>query len=250
MSAPETDNQVLFISDVHLGAGDPDRDRERESILVRFLRDRLGPGDRLFIVGDLFDFWFEYRTVIPKTFIHVLSCLRELTGSGVRIDYVAGNHDFWVGDFFRKELGLHFHSDPVRENIGGKEFYIIHGDGLMKNDTGYRFLKKVFRNSLDIFLYRWLHPDIGIPLAKRLSGSSRKHTSSRDFGGNEEYVAFAREKFAEGVDHVIMGHTHDPFVQRFEITRSLVNLGDWLEHFTYARFFNGELTLEIHKPGD
>lgn len=237
-------NKVIFISDVHLGINGQDIEKERERKLVQFLRNSLNPGDRLLIVGDLFDFWFEYKTVIPKEFIHILSCLKEMTENGIRIDYIAGNHDFWVGDFFTKELGIVFHAEPLQEKIGDKSFYIIHGDGLKKADGGYRFLKKVFRSRINIFIYRWLHPDIGVPFAKWCSGSSRKHTTGRDFGGNEEYIEFAEKKFDEGTDFVIMAHTHDPLVHTTDAGKSLVNLGDWISHCTYAEFNGDTLTLK------
>ena len=239
-------NKVLFISDVHLGLKNPLGEKERERKLVNFLRSNLESGDRLFIVGDLFDFWFEYRTVIPKDFILILSCLKELVDNGIRIDYIAGNHDFWVGGFFQKELGLHFHSSHLIETIGEKSFYIIHGDGLKKSDAGYRVLKRVFRNRLNVFIYRWLHPDIGIPFAKWCSGSSRKHTQKRDYGGQEEYIEFAEKLFADGVDHVIMAHTHKPLEHITESGKSLINLGDWIEHFTYARFSDNKLSFETY----
>jgi len=245
MHIPMNENQVLFISDAHLGAGEISQ--KREKMLVRFLRGSLKPDDRLFIVGDLFDFWFEYRTVIPKTNILIISCLRELAEDGVRIDYVAGNHDFWAGDFFRRELGLHFHPEPVREIIDGKTFHIMHGDGLLKNDGGYRLLKRIFRNRLNIFLYRWLHPDIGVPFAKWCAGTSRDYTSKKDFGGFEEYLDFAGRLFAEGTDYVIMGHVHEPYIMRHDVVKAYVNLGDWIEHFSYARYFSGEITLESYR---
>ena len=241
------ENKILFISDAHLGMNDLEVDKERERKLVRFLRTMLRPGDRLFIVGDLFDFWFEYRTVIPKDYILVLSCLQELSENGVRIDYIAGNHDFWAGNFFRKNLGLHFHPEPLRETIGDKTFYIIHGDGLKKDDRRYRILKRVFRSRLNIFFYRWLHPDIGVRFARRCSSSSRKYNENRDFGGEDEYISFAEKLFSGGVDHVIMAHTHHPFEHKTGSGKSLINLGDWINHFTYAQFSNNTLTLETYK---
>jgi UDP-2,3-diacylglucosamine hydrolase len=240
-------SKVLFISDVHLGIFSPEQEHNREQRLVRFLRDMLKRVDRLFIVGDLFDFWFEYRMVMPKDFLSVLTCLRELTESGVRIDYIAGNHDFWAGDFFRKELGLHFHPEPVRETIDGKQFYIIHGDGLKKMDRNYRLMKRIFRNKVNIFLYRWLHPDIGVPLAKWCSGLSRSYTANRDYGNEEEYIAFAERRFAEGIDYVIMAHTHSPFDHINPAGKRLINLGDWITNYTYAEYADGVITLKKYE---
>ncbi|MFC1564619.1 UDP-2,3-diacylglucosamine diphosphatase [candidate division KSB1 bacterium] len=237
-------NKVIFISDIHLGMGNEGEERKKEQMLVSFLRENLNPGDRLFILGDMFDFWFEYKKAIPKDHLLVLACLKELNQKNVVIDYIAGNHDFWVGDFFKKELGLHFHAEPVKEKIGDKTFFIMHGDGLKKSDSAYRFLKKVFRSRLNIFLYRWIHPDIGIPFAKWCSHSSRNHTSNRDYGSDDEYIAFAEEKFKEDIDHVIMGHTHRPKMHTSQGGKILINTGDWIRSFSYAKYENGSLTLE------
>ncbi|MCP4726627.1 MAG: UDP-2,3-diacylglucosamine diphosphatase [bacterium] len=236
--------KAIFISDIHLGIDGTGEEKEREQRFIRFLKDNLNPGDRLFILGDMFDFWFEYKNAIPKDHLPVLTCLMELTQNEIAIDYIAGNHDFWVGDFFKKELGLRFHPEPVTEKIGDKTFYLLHGDGLKKNDSGYRFLKKVFRNRLNIFLYRWLHPDIGIPFAKWCSSSSRNHTSKKKYGTDEEYSEFAEKKFSEGVDYVVMGHSHKPGLQIFSDGKILMNTGDWIRNFTYGKLENGQLTLE------
>ncbi len=237
------DNKIIFISDVHLGMGTPEEEKQKEIKLVTFLYEKLNSGDRLFIVGDLFDFWFEYKNVIPKGHMRILSCLSELVDNGVRIDYFAGNHDFWVGEFFRKELGLVFHADPVTEKIDDKTFYIIHGDGLRKNDVGYRVLKKVFRNRLNIFLYRWLHPDIGVPFARWCSGTSRKHTFKENYGTDEDYIKFAEAKVNDGVDYVVMGHTHCPLIHEFKNNKKLINPGDWISNYSYIIYKENQFTL-------
>jgi len=240
-------SKTLFISDLHLGIFTPEEERKREQKLVRFLRESLHTGDRLFIVGDLFDFWFEYKTVIPKEYNLVLTCLRELTDGGIRIDYIAGNHDFWAGGFFKNQLGLAFHPEPITEIIDGKTFYIIHGDGLKKNDRGYRLMKRIFRNKVNIFLYRWLHPDIGVPLAKWFSHLSRNYTAHRDYGNNQEYIAFAEQRFAEGIDFVIMAHTHDPFEYTNPAGKRIINIGDWITNYTYTEYADGVIALKKYK---
>lgn len=245
-------NKVIFLSDIHLGMGNKEQDKIRERFFVDFLKSNLNKNDRLFIVGDLFDFWFEYKTVIPKGHLLTLATLQELCDSGIKIDYIAGNHDFWVGQYFKEELGIEFHSEPLSVALDEKKFFIIHGDGLKKNDSAYRVLKSVFRNKLNIFLYRWLHPDIGVPLAKWCSQSSRDHTANKDYGDEGEYVDFAENKVKEGFDHVIMGHTHKPLEKVFGDGKSLINTGDWIHNFSYAKFENNKLTLESakQKKGD
>ncbi len=228
---------TYFFSDVHLGTRQLKSERLKEKRLLAFLDQVATSGERLFIVGDLFDFWFEYRTVIPRGYTRVLSALGQLRELGKEIHYIAGNHDFWMRDFLKSELNIEVHFDPLDCMIGQKRFYIHHGDGIARHDKGYRFLKRIFRNRFNIFLYSLIHPDLGIPLAKWVSNLSRHHTA----GGtpdDRDYRETALQKFREGFDCAIFGHLHYPVIQNYG-EKVYINLGDWIEHFTYA-VFNGE----------
>lgn len=235
--------RAFFFSDVHLGLGTREEERAKEDILLRFLRSVLPRADRLFILGDLFDFWFEYRTVIPKGFHRTLAALQEFTEGGVPVEYLAGNHDFWMGNFFEEELGLVVRRDPYETVLEGKRLYLHHGDGLAQKDLGYRAIKPVLRNRGAIALYRWLHPDLGVPLARGSSRTSRAYTSQKDFGEGEGMAAFARRRIEEGAEIVVMGHRHLPVAERIG-TGLYVNLGDWITHRTYGLFEDGDMTLQ------
>lgn len=233
---------TYFISDVHLGMSRSKSERVKEKRLISFLEHVATTGERLFIVGDLFDFWFEYRTVIPRGYTHILCALSRLQELGVELHYVAGNHDFWIRDFLTAELNVRVHFDPIEFVIDDHKFYIHHGDGLAKKDVGYRFLKRVFRNRTNIFLYSLLHPDIGIPLARWVSSLSRNHTSGNRVPDDTDYIKEAIRKFQEGCDYAIFGHLHMPNMQIIG-EKIYVNLGDWIDHFTYALYDGKKLEL-------
>jgi len=234
---------AFFFSDVHLGLDSPENERQKENRLLGFLRTILPASDHLFILGDLFDFWFEYGTVIPKGFHRTLAALQDFTDRGIPVHYLAGNHDFWMGDFFRQELGMILHADPYEMTVGGKQIFFHHGDGLAKNDTGYRLLKPILRSRINIRLYRWLHPDIGVRLARGSSRTSRQHTSRKHFGEEEGMIEFACSQLARGADIVMMGHRHMPSLLSID-RGTYVNLGDWITYNTYAELSDGQLSLK------
>jgi UDP-2,3-diacylglucosamine hydrolase len=239
----------FFFSDAHLGAPRRNDEAARERRLIEFLDHVKAHGAGLFIVGDLFDFWFEYRHAIPNRHFAVLAKLYELRASGLAIDYVAGNHDLWVGDFLRHEVGLTIHENDLTRRLCGYGCYIIHGDGVAKNDGGYRLMKRIFKHPVNIFLYRWLHPDLGIPLAKLASHTSRSAKENPNTW-ERDYRSFAEAKFAEGHEVVLMGHTHKPLFETIA-DKVFINLGDWLNHFTYCQLDeNGPqlLTWPEQKP--
>jgi UDP-2,3-diacylglucosamine hydrolase len=233
---------TFFISDVHLGSSSAKKERIKEKRLISFLEYVAQNGERLFIVGDLFDFWFEYRSVIPKGYTGILCALSQLSDLGKEMHYIAGNHDFWMKDYLNKEFGIQIHFDELYYTINGKRFYLFHGDGIAKHDWGYRLLKRIFRNKFNIFLYSLVHPDLGIPLAKWVSSLSRQHTQPDGPPEDIDYIEKALEKFEEGCDYAIFGHLHYPKFQQFG-QKVYVNLGDWIENFTYAEYDGTELKL-------
>lgn len=235
-------SHVYFFSDAHLGLGPKPEELEKEKAIVRFLEKVRTDAKELFIVGDLFDFWFEYRTVVPKGYFRLFSKLAELTESGVRISYMAGNHDFWLRNYFTEDLGIEIFFDPIERAFGDKRFYLHHGDGLLKNDTGYRILKRVLRSKTNIFLFSLLHPDLTGKIAEWSSRTSRKHTSKQRYEEND-MVEFAEHKIKEGFDFVIMGHNHRA-IQK-QVGKGLyINLGDWINGQTYAVFDGKQLHLK------
>jgi UDP-2,3-diacylglucosamine hydrolase len=234
--------KAYFVSDAHLGVGKKEVEREKERELIRFLDLVQSDGKQLFILGDLFDFWFEYRTVIPKGYHRLLAKLSEVVEKGIEVSYLAGNHDFWIGKFFKDEIGMDVHAEPFSVTIGNARFFFHHGDGLADKDLGYRILKKVLRNRLNIWLYSLLHPDIGIKLARFSSRKSRGYTSQKDYGEVDGMIAFASRKIGEGYQYVIMGHNHKPVLERIE-DGYYVNLGDWISHYTYGIYDGNKFEL-------
>ena len=237
-------NNTYFISDVHLGELPTEQEIERTNYFINFLINIERSAERIFFVGDLFDFWFEYKYVIPKKYFKVLNQLARLREKNIEIHYLPGNHDFYLGRFFYEELGINTYKGHWQGIINNKKFYLYHGDGIAKRDTGYRLLKKVLRSPISIKLYRLIHPDIGIPFAHLVSGSSRKYTDKIKLRDYNDYIDFARKQFMKGFDYVIMGHRHDPLVHE-ENGKKYVNLGDWLTNFSYGVYDGNGLRIEF-----
>jgi UDP-2,3-diacylglucosamine hydrolase len=232
---------VYFIADVHLGFADESVERERETKLLRFLERVSQTGSALFIVGDLFDFWYEYRAVIPRRYFTILRKLRDLSDRGIRVVYLAGNHDFGIGSFVRDDLKAETSLEAVDMVMAGKRFHIEHGDGIAKSDMGYRILKKILRSNWNQCLFRTVHPDVGFAVARFFSRLSRNHREPRD--QDDEYIEYARKYFQNGYDYVVMAHTHRP-QQHQEDDRVYINTGDWMESFTYGKYEGEKLSLE------
>ncbi len=226
---------IYFISDIHLGLYERSKDKEREDLLLAFADKIKEDCSSLIIVGDLFDYWFEYKYVVPKYFYRTLAKLNELRENGIRIEYIMGNHDFGHLDFFKNELDIDIHTEDIERNYGNSRFYISHGDGKALNDTGYRILKKILRSKLANKLYRYVHPDLGIYIAAGSSKKSRDYTDNKNYGEQDGMELFARNKIAEGFDYVIMGHRHKLITKRIG-TGYYINLGDWFVNPHCGRF--------------
>ena len=236
---------AYLISDVHLTLQDNQEEQNRRKLLFQFINMVQVTGGTLYIVGDLFDFWFEYRQVVAKGYLDVISQLYMLRNSGVEIHFILGNHDYWADDFFAKYLGFHVYQEAADVEIGGRRVHLTHGDGLLPSDRGYRLLRLVLRNRLTIFLYRWFHPDLGIALAQYASRLSRKYNPD---DGREDYkfnglMGYVQEQWAAGADIVVMGHYHVNRWQTNTEGKSFLCLGGWINHYTYARTLYGQVAL-------
>lgn len=231
----------FFISDVHLGLLSGKIEKEKEKKLVSFINYAKENSDELFIIGDLFDYWFEYKRVIQKGFLKTLAALADYTETGKKIHYFIGNHDFLHRDFFEKEIGALLYDNPITVELNGKKFFIGHGDGLVKNDTGYKILKKVLRNKFLQKLYSTIHPDLGIKIASTTSKTSRNYTSQKNYGIIDGLLETAKIKIEEGCDYVIFGHSHQRANQNYK-NGYYINLGTWLDEPCYGKFTD---SLEI-----
>ena len=233
---------AYFFSDAHLGAEPRERETARERILHEFLTSLPGRAAHLYILGDLFDFWFEYRHAIPRRHFATLSLLRELRRSGIEITYLNGNHDFWLGPFLSQEVGLVTCRDALPVALQGRRLWLHHGDGLVGGDLGYKILKRILRSPISIRLYQGLHPDLGLPIANRFSLASRHSRDARRLDGDRLWREIAQPRFAEGYDAVLVGHLHHAYERR-EDGKAFFVLGDWIDQFTYVALEGGELTL-------
>ncbi|CAA9471502.1 MAG: UDP-2,3-diacylglucosamine diphosphatase [uncultured Segetibacter sp.] len=233
--------KIYFLSDFHLGSPDYDNSLQREKKIVGFLENIRNTAAAIFIVGDMFDFWFEYKHVTPKGHVRLLGKLADITDSNIPVHFFVGNHDMWMHDYFEKELNITVYYDPQTFEWNGKKFFIGHGDGLGPEDHGYKLIKAIFRNRTCQRLFGFLHPYIGIGLANFFSRSSRKKTGSSDeaFLGEEKewLIIFSRQVLAkEHYDYFIFGHRHLPMDIKLTDHSHYINLGDWIKYFTYAEF--------------
>jgi len=237
---------AYFLSDAHLTLNDNDKELERRRHLFHFFDMIKQSGGTLFIVGDFFDFWFEYKQVIPKDYFTVLSNLYDLKTAGIEIHFILGNHDYWTNDFLDDSLGIHVHRSAAEVTIDGQRIHLTHGDGLLAHDSGYRLMRRILRSRAVIFLFRWLHPDLGINLAQSASHASRKNNQPDDQGeaNFEELLHYAQDRWAEGCDMVVMGHYHLHQLHTNSDGKSFLCLGDWISHSSYGKLNRGRLTLE------
>lgn len=239
--------EIYFISDAHVGSRDTEAEELKEAKLKSFFNflTTISPPPILYIVGDLFDFWFEYRFAIPSIYQKLLASLGYLSENGIEIRYVTGNHDFWMGNFFPKYMNINVYHGIHNLKVNSKSFYIYHGDGVLKADRGYRLLKRIIQNPLTIMLYKLIHPDVGIPIARWSSAKSRNNyikDSTTQKSHDESYITFAGQILKSDYDYILMGHTHRP-IAATDGTKTYLNLGDWISNFTFARYDGKKLGL-------
>lgn len=244
--------KIYFLSDFHLGSPDHESSLIREKRLVKFLDETKNDAEVIFILGDLFDFWYEYKKVVPKGFVRILGKLAELTDSGITIYFFVGNHDMWMNGYFEKELNIEVFHDPKEFEFNGKKFLIGHGDGLGPGDHRYKMMKKVFRSRFSQTLFGMLHPSAGIGIADYFSRKSRAATGSEDeqfLGDDKEWlIIYAKDVLKnKPIDYFIFGHRHLPIEYKLNDKSVYINLGDWIKYFSYAVFDGENLSLKYHQ---
>lgn len=241
---------LYFASDFHLGAGPAKMSDEREKKIVRWLQAVSHDAAAIFLVGDIFDFWFEYKKVIPKGFIRFQAALLELRDRGIPVYFFTGNHDKWLFDYFPAHFGIPVFYRPVVIEVNGQRLYVGHGDGLGPGDRWYKVLKVLFEGRFPQALFRWLHPDIGVWLAHRWSKSSRITSGSRDEGfikpEGEWLWQYAREvEQTQHHDYYIFGHRHIPLDLEVTEKSRYLNLGEWVNHYTYVKYDGAKADLLV-----
>lgn len=246
----QTGKKIYFASDFHLGVPSYEKSLAREKLIVKWLDEIQKDAQEIYLMGDLFDFWFEYKHAAPKGFIRILGKIAELTDSGIPVTIFTGNHDMWMFDYLPKEIGVTIYREPIEKAYNGKTFYLGHGDGLGPGDKGYKFIKKVFANKFCQWLFARIHPNFGIGMANYWSRKSRLSNGPEDekFTGeeNEWLVVYAKEVLQKKhFDYFIFGHRHLPLDIKLKENSRYINLGEWVNYNTYA-VFDGN-TLELKK---
>ncbi|UCD58974.1 MAG: UDP-2,3-diacylglucosamine diphosphatase [Candidatus Hydrogenedentota bacterium] len=239
--------KILFICDAHLGSGVNEQEKER--VLIEFIKS-LSPErvSALYMLGDVFDFWFEYESVILSPCFRVLTALSKAVESGVEVHLIVGNHDFWAGDFLKETIGLKVHYGPIEINLDGLRIYMCHGDGLNPHDRGYRIFKAIIRSKAIIWVARRIHPDCLMRIARRVSKFSREGSSVAGKLREDDGIrTFALKKLQEGFDIVIAGHSHHPHDETHSIdgaTKRYYNVGDMQESFSCLEYSDGRFRLK------
>lgn len=246
-----TAKKLFFASDFHLGLPSEKGNHSRENLIVSWLDSIKEEATEIYLMGDIFDFWFEYTHVVPKGQVRLMGKLAELSDAGIALTIFKGNHDMWMRDYLATEIGATIISNELIIEKNGKKFYLHHGDGLGPGDYGYKFIKAIFRNPLSQLLFKIIHPDIGIGLARYLSAKSRKKNYRSDlaFKGEEKefLIQFAKkmsQNQSEHFDYFVFGHRHLPLQIPIDKNSTYINLGEWVTHFTYAEFDGNTMELK------
>lgn len=239
--------KAYFISDLHLGASYTPDERGRERMVADFILSLRGKADELYLVGDILDYWFEYRTVVPRGYVRFFGALAALADSGVKITWFIGNHDIWLFDYIRDEIGVQIVDGSLIKEIKGKKFYITHGDGVGRLDPGFRFIRSVFRNKVCQKLYSGIHPRWTIPFAHRWSSHSRTNEKAVEFNpASDALIEFARQAHKEDptISYFVFGHRHVVCQTEIAPGCEAIILGDWLTHFSYGVFDGGKFEVK------
>ena len=247
------DKKIYFSSDNHLGAPSDKESRIRERKFIMWLDSIKEDAEIIFLLGDLFDFWFEYKHSIPKGFTRTLGKLAELSDKGIKIYFFVGNHDYWMNDYFEKELGIKVFKNPEVFVFNSKSFFIGHGDGLGPGDKGYKRMKLILSNPFFIWMFKLIHPDIGISLGKYLSQKNKLISGEKDIsfkGEDREWLIKYCKKKLDGdhIDYFIFGHRHLPINHPLKNKSKYINLGDWISHYTFGVFDGKNFNLRSFNP--
>ncbi|MCB2219909.1 MAG: UDP-2,3-diacylglucosamine diphosphatase [Bacteroidetes bacterium] len=242
----ENGKKIYFVSDCHFGVPNREQSRKREERFIAWLDEIITDAEAIYIMGDLFEFWFEYKTVIQKGYIRLLGKLAEVSDAGIPIYFFRGNHDVWAFDYLADELNFKIYPDTLITTLKGHKFFLGHGDGLGHGDNGYKFLKKVFRNRLNQFLFRWLHPDIGTGMGLYWSNKSRVANENHGLeavnqAGIDRIAGYCNEVLRKDpdIEYFIFGHVHRPEVIDLNGKAKYYSIGDWINYYSYL-VYDGE----------
>lgn len=241
-------SKIYFASDLHLGVPNRKKSLVREKLFVQWLDEIKNDAETIYLLGDIFDFWFEYKKAVPKGYVRLLGKLAEISDLGIPIHIFTGNHDMWLFDYLEDEINAHIHREPIEISLKGKRFFIGHGDGLGPGDNGYKIIKKIFKNKLCQWLFEKIHPNLGISIAQYWSKKSRIANGENDENFHDEkewLIQFCKEKMKTiDVDFFIFGHRHLPLEVNLGNKTTYINLGEWVNYNSYAVFDGKKLELK------
>jgi UDP-2,3-diacylglucosamine hydrolase len=245
----KTSGKIYFASDFHLGLPAGTNPLEREKRIVKWLNQAASDAKEIYILGDVFDFWWEYKLVVPKGFTRFLGTVATITDSGIPVHFFTGNHDMWMGKYLVEECGVTVNTEPVIADFNGKVFYLAHGEGLGTKDKGYKIILWIFHNKPLRTLYSAMHPAIGLGIGHRWSLNSRLGKGiSLDFMGEEKEDLIRYSKVVlkkQKIDYFIYGHRHLAMTYKLQPRSEIFFLGDWIRTGSYAVWNGNELSLKI-----
>jgi UDP-2,3-diacylglucosamine hydrolase len=241
--------KIYFASDFHLGVPTYESSLQREKLVCKWLDSIKADAGEIYLVGDLFDFWYEYKYTVPKGTVRLIGKIAELTDSGIPVHFFVGNHDLWMKDYFKQELNVSIHHEPVTRTFNGKVFYIGHGDGLGPGDHWYKLLRKIFTSRISQWLFSRIHPNLAFYIAKMSSKRSRIITGDQDekfLGKENEWLYLYSQEYLKTnkVDYFVFGHRHLPLDLDIEGKARYINLGEWIHYTTYAVFDGTNMELK------
>ena len=244
----KNNDKAYFLGDFHLGSPDKTQSKKREYKILSFLSSIESDLKELFLLGDIFDFWYEYKEVVPKGFTRFLGKISELSDKGVNIHLILGNHDMWVLDYFQKELGINVYDSSIKLKLNNNLLLVGHGDGIGEGDLGYKLLKLIFKNKILKFLFRWIHPDIGVKLGIYLSKRKKIETKSYSTINNERIYNYCKKvEDNTHYDYYIFGHSHQPLEKKINNSSRYINVGDWIKNSNYLEVDNKQFQLKIFR---
>jgi len=236
--------KIYFASDFHLGSPNYEDSLKREKKIISWLNEIEIDAKKIYLLGDIFDFWFEYEKVVPKGFVRLLAKLADLVDKGIKIHFLVGNHDMWMRDYLEKEIGLKVHFKEFIIEEDNQLIFIGHGDGLGKGDYKYKILKSLFTSKICKWIFSRLHPNFGIGLGQAWSNKSRKKQESFKNEEKEILLGYCKEQQQNNpVDYYVFGHRHIPMEVKIDERANYINLGDWIHHYSYAVLSNKKLEL-------
>ena len=237
--------KIYFASDFHLGSPNYEEILKREKKIISWLNEIEKDAKKIYLLGDIFDFWFEYEKVVPKGFVRMLAKLADFVDKGIEIHFLVGNHDMWMRDYLEKEIGLKVHFKEFIIEEDNQLIFIGHGDGLGRGDYKYKILKSLFTSNICKWLFSRLHPNFGLALGQAWSNKSRKKQESPASEEKEILVEYCKEQQKNNpVDYYVFGHRHVPMEVKIDERANYVNLGDWIHHYSYAVLSDKNLELK------